>query len=272
MPMNPRQPSEIDVSSSEEVLSTPEGLRAALAVIDQLGPRGWDALPVARALLDLCQTRFAALSRTWGRPAEDATHAAWLAMRGRSIREAADPWAALSRAVRLSLQAETYAERLLTSSEKARRPAHRAVEAPVRAGEHQDALQAFGASPNEPAADTGAERLVDVTAAFLVVAGWPEATARCLAEYVTARVSDMRSQRSALDVLRRDEIGRLRFGLDQPRWNTLLGLLVGRDAHSQQPAEAGVLARILLGDTLADLLRNTTLLDHARAALAGGSR
>ncbi|AYY12996.1 hypothetical protein EF847_10070 [Actinobacteria bacterium YIM 96077] len=264
---------EVDGAATEEFLASSEGLRTVLTVLDQLGPDGWHTLPVAKVLLELAQKRFAPVAQAWHRPPEDATYAAFLAMRGRSARTARDPWGVVTRAVELAMQAETYGERLLISPERARRPVHRPAEAPMRAGEHEEFLYDIVATEGSVAgrSDDGVERLIATCAAFLVVAGWPHARARRVVEYVSMRAADMGSRESALDALRRDNVTRLHLGLSHSAWNTLVGLLIGAKPRVGSTATLGVFARVLLGDQLGDLLRDTDLLDQAQLTCPGGS-
>ncbi len=263
MSYSSRESASFDAEDVEQFISTPEGLRAILTVIDRLGPEGWQ-LPAVEVLMRVVARRYTPVARAWRRPPEDAAHAAWLAMRGRSARTAEDPWGVVTRAVELSMQAEAYGERLLISPEKARRPKHRPEEAPVRAGEHEEFLYDVISAAGEDSAGDGIDRLVATVAAFLVVAGWNHHDARWAVEYVASRTADLGSQDSARDVLRRDGAIRLRLGLRQRDWTRLLGLLIGSRPGTAPAGQLGVLERVLLGDTLADLLTDPELMELAR--------
>ncbi|WP_166355028.1 hypothetical protein [Phytoactinopolyspora limicola] len=262
-----------DRSAVEEFLATSDGLRTLLHVLDQLGPDGWHTLPAARTLLEFIQKRFTPVAQAWHRPPEDATYAAFMAMRGRSVRTARDPWAVITRAVALAMQAETYGERLLISPERARRPIHRPERAPMRAGEHEDFLYDIvsAESSGTVAAGVGVERLIATSAAFLVVAGWQHDRARRVVEYAAMRATDMGSHESARDTLRRDNVTRLHLGLSHSAWTTLIRLLIGSRPGAASPGELGVFARVLVGDQLADLLHDTDLIDLARHTCPGAS-
>ena len=207
--------------------------------------------------------RYTPVARAWRRPPEDAAHAAWLAMRGRSARTAEDPWGVVTRAVELALQAEAYGDRLLISPDKARRPQHRPSDAPVRAGEHQEFLYDVLAVDQGDGPGDGVDQLVATVAALLVVVGWSHHDARWAVEYIAGRTADLGSQDSARDVLRRDGSVRLRLGLRQRAWTKLLRLLIGRPSSSERFVSPGPMERVLLGESLAELLTDADLMREA---------
>lgn len=266
MPENPT------LDNAEAFLRSPEGLRTVLVVLDRLGPGAWATLPVAIALMEHAQERFAPVAQSWRRPVEDATYAAFLAMRGRSARTANDPWAVVTRAVELSMQAEAYGERLLISPDKARRRQHRPSMSPVRAGNYEEFLydvlstEDVAVSGDHDIAGDSAGPVVTTSAAMLTIAGWREANALWACEYIASRTADMGSQESAIDVLRRD-VARLRVGLDKPEWAHLLTLLIGTKPRPGNPGGIGVFARVLLGETLSELLGDSLLVAHAQRTL-----
>ncbi|HEY0225690.1 MAG TPA: hypothetical protein VGC05_04680 [Mycobacterium sp.] len=231
-------------------------------MVQELGPDGWRALPIVADVMRYAQRRYEPVARSWGRPPEEAATAAFFAMRTPSVARADDPWAVVTHAVELAMAAEAQGERGLISPEKARRPELRPSFAPVRASEYEFLLDTAGIP--EPGPGETVDEVVQVAAALLAVAGWPAQRTTPVVEYIVARLSDLGSQQSALDLLRRDEVARTRFGLDQPSWLTLLRLLIG------SPAQVGVLGRALLGERLAELLADELLLAAARVTVPGG--
>lgn len=254
-------------SELERFVSTPEGLRTVLTAIDQIGPDGWQ-LPAVEVLMRVAIRRYTPVARAWRRPPEDAAHAAWLAMRGRSARTAEDPWGVVTRAVELAMQAEAYGDRLLISPDKARRPQHRPADVPVRAGEHQEFLYDVLAADRDDGPGDGVDQLVATVAALLVVVGWSHHDARWAVEYIAGRTADLGSQDSARDVLRRDGSVRLRLGLRQRAWTKLLRLLIGRPSSTSRTGSPGLMERVLRGETLAELLADAALMREAYLIMA----
>jgi hypothetical protein len=255
-------------SELEQFVSTSDGLRTVLVAIDRIGPEGWQ-LPAVEVLMKVATRRYTPVARAWHRPPEDAAHAAWLAMRGRSARAAEDPWGVVTRAVELSMQAEAYGDRLLISPDKARRPAHRPPDAPVRAGEHQEFLYDVIAVDQDADPVDRIDRVVATIAALLAVAGWNHHDARWAVEYVASRTADLGSQSSARDVLRRDGSVRLRLGMQQRRWTRLLAMLIGSAVDDGGSGRSGLLERVLLGETLTDLVADADLVRQARLVRPG---
>jgi hypothetical protein len=244
---------ETDGELSEEVFVTSEGLRAVLTLIAQHGPEGWRSLAIAGRLVAYTQRRFQPLAKAWGRDPADAAYAAFLAMRAKNVLTAEDPWGLVTHAVRLEIIAETHAERLLTSVDKASRPKNRPAELPIRTGGDREYLYDL-AVPEPGATDTtdGAphiEEIIRQAATFLALLGWPTELALTVVEYVSDRVGKTRSRTAAYDSLQRDTPARGNFGIDQTRWTAMLRLLIGTSG-----APTGVFARLLLGDSLATII------------------
>ena len=103
------------------------GLRALLETAARGWCGAWREDPEASALLAYTIERYAPLARSWHRDPGEAGSAAFLAMRNDGVRRAADPWAVLTRAVQISLSAESHAERHLTSTDEGQARAARAA-------------------------------------------------------------------------------------------------------------------------------------------------
>jgi hypothetical protein len=206
--------------------------------------------------------RYAPLARSWHRDPSEAASAAFLAMRHDGVRQAADPWAVVTRAVQVSLSAENHAERHLISTEKARRTQHAEQDIPVRAGELTDTLT-FAAL--DPAQEPRTEPVITNATALLELLGWPQLVAGAVVEYVAGRLTDAGSIPAAYEMLRRDAAIRVQLDLDRHAWKGLLGVLLGSRPQPGRPTRKGVLARLLLGESVRELLDDT---DLVRAVLA----
>ncbi len=255
-------------SSPEPAFASSAGLRALLDRLHDAGANAWREDPDASELLAYTIDRYAPLARTWHRDPGEAATAAFLAMRHDGVRHAADPWAVVTRAVQVSLSAENHADRHLTSAEKARRTQHADADAPLRAGDYTDTLTTQTADPSaylgaawdgEPADPDDTEPVIADATTLLELLGWPEPVAATVVEYVAARLADAGSIPAAYETLRRDTAIRVQLDLDRTVWTTLVGVLLGGRPQPGRPTRRGVLARLLLGDTIRDLLDDNTL-------------
>ena len=195
-------------------------------------------------------------------PGEAGTEV-FLALRNDGVRRAADPWAVLTRAVQISLSAESHAERHLTSTARARREQHEQREMPLRTGELVETLTAetVGAVDEGPEA----EPVIAETVLLFRLLGWPETVAGAVVEYIAARLADAGSITAAYETLRRDTAIRAQLDIERATWTGLLGVLLGGRPAPGRPRRRGVLARLLLGESVRDLLEDDRLV---RAVLA----
>ena len=249
-------------AGSEPAFASSAGLRALLERLHRAGDGAWRQDPDATALLVYTIERYAPLSRSWHRDPGEAASAAFLAMIHDGVRRAADPWAVVTRAVQISLSAENHAERHLTSTDKARRTQHADHDVPVRAGELTDTLtsRTIGLD-GEPEV----EPVIVDAIVLLRLLGWPEMVAGAVVEYVATRLADAGGVLAAYETLRRDTAIRAQLDLERTAWTGLLGVLLGGRPQSGRPTRKGVLARLLLGESVRDLLDDTGLV---RAVLA----
>lgn len=259
-------------SENEPAFTSSAGLRALLDRLHDTGPGAWRHDPDANALLAHTIDRYAPLARTWHRDPSEAATAAFLAMRHDGVRRAADPWAVVTRAVQVSLSAENHADRHLTSTEKARRSQHANLDAPLRAGDYTDTLTAQAAdfdtySGTEPVDGGGIEPVIADATMLLRLLGWPEQVAATVVEYVAARLADAGSITAAYETLRRDIAIRVQLDLDGMAWTALVSALLGGRPQPGRPTCKGVLARLLLGDTIRDLLDDNALVRSVITAL-----
>jgi hypothetical protein len=244
-----------------------ETLRELIAILTATNT--WATSRVARELMLFTMRKYAPVARAWHRDPADAAYAAFLALRSPTTVSANDPWAVVTRSVQLGLAAEEHADRLMTSSDKARRPAKRPLEEPVRAGHYEEYL--YDIHPRDPLMhpNDGQEAIDGVIRAacvFFVVTGWPAHTVEVAIEYICNRITSLSSQDSALDVLTTDTALAYRLGYRDSEWAALLRLLVGVKATKRRNADTGILARVVLGDTINDLLHDKRLVQRAREA------
>jgi hypothetical protein len=228
----------------------------------------WRTSPIARELMLYAMRKYAPVAKAWHREPADAAYAAFLAFRAPTTSAATDPWAVVTRAVQLSLAADEHADRLMTSSDKARRPSKRPTQEPVRAGDYEEFLYDIRrADPAEPDEEADAvEDVIRTAGVFLVTASWPARTIGVAVEYICNRITSLSSRVSAIDVLTADTAMAVRLGYLPSQWAALLGLLLGTKSTRTPGADSGILARVLMGDTITELLDDAELLSTARAA------
>ncbi len=245
----------------EPAFASPAGLRRLLERLHAAGPGAWREDPEASALVAYTIERYAPLARSWHRDPGEAGTAAFLAMTHNGVRRAGDPWAVLTRAVQISLSAESHAERHLTSTEKARREQHAGRDMPLRAGEYTETLTTDTPGGQEPEA----EPIVGQAILLLVLLGLPETMVGAVVEYVAARLAHAGSIAAAYETLRRDTAIRAQLDLQRATWTGLLGVLLGGRPRPGRPRRKGLLERLLLGESVRDLLDDDQLV---RAVLA----
>lgn len=229
----------------------------------------WAKSPVAPELMLFTMRKYAPVAKGWHRDPADAAYAAFLAFRAPTTLAADDPWAVVTKAVRLSIAADEHADRLMTSSEKARRPTKRPPSEPIRAGDYEEFL--FDIRPrdifsNSDGNNDAAECVIRSACVFFVINGWPARTLEVAVEYICGRITSTSSHDSALDVLTADTAMAYRLGYSNPMWATLLRLLIGVKSGRRREGRIGILGRLLVGDTVADLLQDKDVVRRARDA------
>lgn len=257
--------------------TTPEGLRQVLTELTEQGT--WSTSPIAAELMIYAERKYTAVAKAWHRESADAAYEAFIAMRSRSTVRADDPWAVVTRAVELGVAAETHAERLLTSSDKARRPSKRPAFEPVRAGHYEEffydihpllhpgsTLIVVDASDDTPVGG-GVDEVIRTASVFLITTGWPARRVEQAIEYICQRMTTLGSHDSALDVLGKDSAIAMRLGYSLDTWAALLRLVIGTKQGRKNPGRIGIFARTLLGDRVPDLLQDTELVTAAKQSL-----
>lgn len=257
------------VTATGPAFADGEGLRALLVRLHRAGPGAWRHDREAAALMAFAADRYAGLARKYGLEPGDAAVAAFEAMRNDATRTAEDPWAVVTVAVRITLIAEHRANGLLTSTDRARRArysrfhdAERFSDRQVALADYHPALHAAGDHRDDGAGNGG--WVVEHTTRLLMWLGWPPATTWTAVAYICGRLADIGDRHSAYETLRRDKAFRARLDVPHERWIGLLRITLGH-ASATGVLRHGVLARLLAGDTLADLLDDDELVAAAAA-------
>jgi hypothetical protein len=283
---------EAESFGGEAPFAAPEGLRALLQRLHDAGPGAWRRDPDAAALMVFTARRYARLAGKYDLAPEDAAVAAFETMLNESTRTAADPWAVVTHAVRITLIAEQRANGLLTSTSRARRPEYSVFHDAERFSDHETDLTEYhpafhipdptghDSDGEEPPADGGAGLGIREEAAvptgtgdavasavqLLQLLGWDAEIVQNATEYVCSRLPAFGDRASAYDGLRRYKLARVVLDLPHPAWIGLLRLLLGNPAATTAAERRGILARLLIGETLPHLLADDVLIRTARAA------
>ncbi len=259
-----------------------EALRALLNRLHEAGRGAWRTDPEAAALMRHAAEKYAALAKKHGLDPWEAASAAFEAMRGAATRRADDPWAVVTKAVKVTCIGEERGNGLLCSVHQARRPRYSVFHDAERFSDRENPLTdyhpAFRFDPfadDEPDdEDAVPERAMNVTAAiadtiaFLTRVGWEPETARAAVEYIATRLAESVSRASAFEVLRRDRQARALLDLPGTSWTALLRVVLGAPdpALAHTNAGRGMLRRLLIGQPLRALLTDGNLVIAAGLA------
>ncbi|MBN9611305.1 MAG: hypothetical protein BGO26_10780 [Actinobacteria bacterium 69-20] len=284
-------------AAGAEDYQTGEGLRSLLRRLRRQGPGAWEHDPVAAELMEFAAQKYAELARKHGLDPWEAASAAFDVMRTKAARNADDPWAVITHAVRITCIAEERAQGLLCSVHQARRPHIFAFHDPERfsdrdnpLADYHPALQVAGLDltdlidldlidgPAEDAENPGdmeddaaedeaeearmvAAAMVEDAARFLIRRGWPPDTARVGVERVCTALTKAGSRQGAFESLRRDRHARALLDVPGRSWSVLLRTLLGNPhpAYATTNLGRGVLLRLSIGETLPMLLRDDDL-------------
>lgn len=287
----PTRTSTAPTADGAEDFTTGEGLRALLNRLAEGGEDAWVHDPVARDLMEFAADKYRALARKHKLDTWEAVTAAFDAMQYRSTREANDPWAIITHAVRITCVYEERAQGLLCSVHQARRAHFSAFHDPERFSERDTALAdyhpAFHTTDLRPSdlepepreglgsaqACMSAGLAAEDAIAMLCLLDWPADTARAAVEHVCGALMKAGTRQSAYETLRRDRHARALLDLPRRSWAALLKALLGNPhpAFVATSSGRGILLRLLLGETLDLLLRDDDLiLALALAAPSGG--
>ncbi|MCO6680243.1 hypothetical protein KJZ13_05205 [Cutibacterium avidum] len=255
------------------------------ALLEQLAEHGWRNNSQARELLEFAAERFAPLARKHGLDVWEAASAAFDVMRTPAARKAADPWAVVTHAVRITCIYEERAQGLLCSVHQARRAHISAHHDPERFSDRETPLYEYHPAfqltdphhhDQQGDVDVGSSvqaAVADATGLFVLL-GWPEASARAGVDHVTNALARIGSRRGTYEALRRDKHARALLDLPAPAWTCLLRVLLGHPepAYATTMAGRGILLRLLLGESLADLLDDDALVTAIVRAVPGRER
>ena len=287
----PTSTSTEQTADGAEDFTTGEGLRALLNRLAEGGEDAWVHDPVARDLMEFAADKYRALARKHKLDTWEAVTAAFDAMQYRSTREANDPWAIITHAVRITCVYEERAQGLLCSVHQARRAHVSAFHDPERFSDRDTALAdyhpAFHTTDLRPSdlepeprdslgsaqACMSAGSAAEDAIAMLCLLDWPTDIARAAVEHVCGALMKAGTRQSAYEALRRDRHARALLDLPRRSWAALLKTLLGNPhpAYVATSGGRGVLLRLLLGETLELLLRDDDLiLALALAAPSGG--
>lgn len=252
--------------TTNPAFSTSTGLRTLLVQIES-GDSTWNG-PEANELMVFSTSKYAALARKHGLEPADAAVAAFEVMRTRAAREAADPWAVVTRAVQLSLMYEARANGLLCSTARARRSEYKTFHDAERFSDrdeplyeyhpafHVDAELRTDTEPPSAVESTSAFEAADATVVCFVELGWPPECARVGVDYICDRLSRTGDRATAYEALRRDPHARALLDLDQRSWLAMLKGVLGTQHADREHTNAGrgMLLLFLIGHDLADVL------------------
>ena len=263
--------------TAQPTFASSEGLRCLLLRLHYSGPSAWRDEPEAAGLMAYTMTKYGTLARKHGLEPADAAVAAFDVMRTRAVHTAEDPWAVVTRAVRITLIYDARAQGLLCSTHQARRAevsanhdAERFSDRETALAEYhpafhlpavQDLLDLDDENPLEEATPTTAYEAVDRAVDIFAALGWPADVARAGIDYVCARLVEVGSRLSAFESLRRDRHARALLDLDQTSWLALLRAVLGNQHPDRSCTSSGrgLLLRLLIGHQPEELFADEEL-------------
>jgi hypothetical protein len=279
------------VQNERPLFTTGEGLRILLLRLHMDGPHAWSTDPEATELIEFCMAKYAGMAKKYRQTPHDAAFAAFEVLHAPATTEADDPWGVVTRAVQLSLMAEDRANGLLCDQSRARRlltsdqhdatrfsdyelDGARSIEAITGEAisvdpallDHLDAAETLVASRPSLVAAVEARTALDVAARVLTGFGWDPANARACLDYITERLTITGDAARAFEYLRRDKHALGRFDLELRRWTALCAVVLGHPHHPALAVRDGLLARLMRGQRMTDLLVDAGLVRALVAA------
>lgn len=198
--MRTTQHSESSTRDRGDVL-TGEELRDLLCRLHEQGSGAWNHDPAVPSLMEYVCEKYAALAARYGLDPWEAASAAFDVMRTRAAREARDPWAVVTHAVRITCIYEERAQGLLCSVHQARRPRFTGLHDPERFS-----ARAFPLADDHPAFSTDmaadedsvghentkllVQSVIEHTIELVMLLGWPSDAARHSVERVCDCLED----------------------------------------------------------------------------------
>jgi len=251
---------------------TSEGLRCLLGQLREHGDRAWVHDPVAADLMRYTRDKYAALAVKYRLDPWEAVSAAFQVMRSRAAREARDPWAVITHAVRITCIYEERAQGLLCSVHQARRPHVSSFQDPDRfstrahpIGDDHPLLTMIDEQYNrtEESEDTSTPVLVAVARAIelLVLLGRPADVAQGGVAQICDALIRTGARSTAFESLRRDKQVRVLLDIPITSWTVLLRAMFGQPEpmYAATNVGRGVLMRLLIGETVPLLLADNDL-------------
>lgn len=271
--------------------TTSEGLRSLLRRL-HTGDADWRHGTEAEDLMSYTIHKYGGLARKHGLEPADAATAAFDVMRTQAAREAADPWAVVTRAVQLTLTYEARAVGLLCSTSRARRHENAEFHDAERFSDRDTPIYEYhpafhvGNVPDFDDDRSNADRdepinafvALDRTVEVFVDLGWPKETARAGIEYICNRLMSTGSRLTAFEYLRRDRHAQALLDIDQRAWLSMLRAVLGNQHPDRAKTNAGrgVLLLLLIGWEVDDVVAMPDIaraIDRgARTLVDGGSR
>jgi hypothetical protein len=193
-------------------------------------------------------------------------------MQSKSFRSAVDPWAVITTAVQRHLSAETYAQRLLTSTDKA---AHASRDdggwvQPVRVGDDSAWLERAAAAravahPCDGSV-TRVQVLTQTLTGLLADLGWEPSLAQGCVEYIVDALCCGSSRAAVGGRLSRERTVPAVLGVPRESWLVVARELVGQIPRTGRVIRLGLIARLLLGHTLEEIAQDQRLVRALTAA------
>lgn len=269
-------PSSPDVTAPHE-FETGEGLRSLLIRLTEAGPGSWRHDTEAHELAKFTARKYARLARKYDLDPWEAVTAAFETMRKPGTLRADNPWAVITEAVRLACIYEQRGHGLLCSSDKARKAEISMLHDPKRfADTDQEIIDWHPALRfTDPRLDVDDEELpapvvvaVEHTVALFVLLGWTVSTARGVIDYVCETLARLGNRASAVDVLCRDQQARALLDIPKKSWMAAVKVLLGNPnpAYAATQGGRGLLMRFVVGETLAELLNDDTIVRRVSEA------
>ncbi|MDN5715824.1 MAG: exopolyphosphatase [Brevibacterium aurantiacum] len=256
---------------------TPEGLRALLIRLHEAGPGAWRSDREAAELMRYTAERYRRLAHKYALDEWEIASAAFEVMLAPSTRNAGNPWAVVTRAMKITCGVEVRAAGMLVSPSKVRHTArivgfHDAIRFAEREN-LADYHPAFAVNPTtDDEEDSGGRARVAAVLSEIVglfaSAGWDAVLVTDCIEHVAYRLGDLTSRPNAVEVLRRDRAISTLLGIPPRSWAALLRIVLGHPApkHAGTATGDGVLLRLLSGEPLDSLRCDTGLLAAIWAA------
>lgn len=267
---------------------TPEGLRALLIRLTDAGPGAWQRDPEAAGTMAFAAQKYASLARKHGLDPWEAASAAFEVMHTDAARNADNPWAMITHAVRITCIAEERAQGLLCAVQQARRAqfsvfhdAERLSDRESSLADYHPAFRTRDPASDDDAADdeehgtgdgaTSAMSAMEDAIALFTALGWPATSARPSIEHVCDALARAGSRHSTYETLRRDKHARALLDLTSTSWVALLRALLGHPAPAFAATNTGrgVLLRLLIGESLNALLHDDDLVLSIALAAPG---